>query len=64
MDIIKDSKNHFILCDMNEFAGPDKISAINNLINKHNEEHENLYYTFNPVSYTHLRPFVKVCHYN
>lgn len=51
MDIIKDSKNHFILCDMNEFAGPDKISAINNLINKHNEEHENLYYTFNPFKY-------------
>lgn len=50
-DIIKDAKNNFILCDMNDFAGPDKVIAINNLINEHNLNNENLYYTFNPFKY-------------
>lgn len=50
-EIIKDSKSNFILCDMNDFAAPDKTNAINNLINEHNLKHENLYYTFNPFKY-------------
>lgn len=56
-DIIKDSKNNFVLCDMNDFGGPDKINAINSLIDKHNEENENLYYTFNPFKYIVLTNF-------
>ena len=51
IEIIKDSKNNFILCDMNDFAGPDKVFAINNLINEHNLKNQNLYYTFNPFKY-------------
>ncbi len=36
---------------MNDFAGPDKVSAIDSLISKYNQENENLYYTFNPFKY-------------
>ena len=50
-EIIKNSKNNFILCDMNDFAGPDKVSAIDSLISKYNQDNENLYYTFNPFKY-------------